>query len=68
MCILPEKTVPEMRYCVGWDVKPYSLTHKVSLQWTLGNHRCVDIGLAFCERSRCMLLFRCITVKLPDWT
>ena len=27
MCILPGKAVPEMTaYCVGWDVKPNTLT------------------------------------------
>jgi len=28
--ILPAKTVPEVTYSVGWDVKPCSLTHSLT--------------------------------------
>jgi len=29
LVICPVKFVPEMTYCVEWDVKPYTLTHSL---------------------------------------
>jgi len=36
MCALTAKAVREM-YCVGWNVKPYSLTHWLTLAWVFGS-------------------------------
>jgi len=53
--------------CVGWDIKPYSFTYKISPNSTCCITSLQDATITTCHASRDVTCRACCALLVPTW-